>query len=151
MELWQFFGDLHPKLVHFPLVLLLAGLLFDLAGLLFKSDRARIGAHWAAKPLTAPGTIILLFAFISGIYAEPARSQHARHPADRFEPPLLGDDAPHLRLHHARPGRVAARRRAVPALGGEAQVGRPHAAPARRHLPLLLRRPGPVPLDRPAP
>ena len=66
MDLWQFFGDLHPKLVHFPLVLLLAGLLLDLAGLVFHSDRA----HWAAKIATAAGTVLLLFTFISGIYAE---------------------------------------------------------------------------------
>lgn len=66
MELWQTLGDLHPKLVHFPLVLLLAGLLFDLAGLTARSDRA----HWTGKSLTIAGTVTLLFSFICGIYAE---------------------------------------------------------------------------------
>src|SRR3954447_26325694 len=66
MDVWHFLGDLHPKLVHFPLVLLLAGLLFDLFGLLTSSDRA----HWAARVLTVGGTLTLLFAFICGIYAE---------------------------------------------------------------------------------
>src|SRR4051812_34134044 len=66
MELWQFLGDLHSKLVHFPLVLLLAGLLFDLGGLVARSDRS----HLAAKALTAAGTGMLLISFICGIYAE---------------------------------------------------------------------------------
>jgi uncharacterized membrane protein len=66
MDLWQSLGDLHPKLVHFPLVLLLAGLLFDLFGLLSRSDRA----NWAARALTVTGTVMLLFSFICGIYAE---------------------------------------------------------------------------------
>jgi uncharacterized membrane protein len=66
MDLWHLLGDLHPKLVHFPLVLLLAGLLFDLAGVISKTERA----HWAAKALTASGTVTLLFTFICGIYAE---------------------------------------------------------------------------------
>ncbi len=66
MELWQRLGELHPKLVQFPLVLLLMGLLFDLGGLLGRSRQA----HWAGKRLTALGTMGLLFAFICGIYAE---------------------------------------------------------------------------------
>ncbi len=66
MELWQFLGNLHPKLVQLPIVLLLAGLLFDLAGAVYKSARA----HWAAICCTAAGTLGLLFAFICGIYAE---------------------------------------------------------------------------------
>lgn len=66
MELWQFLGDLHPKLVHFPLVLLLAGLLFDLGGLIGRSERS----HWAARTVTVAGTIMLLISFICGIYAE---------------------------------------------------------------------------------
>jgi uncharacterized membrane protein len=66
MELWQFFGYLHPKLVQFPLVLLLVGLIFDAVGLFRRSERF----HWAAKILSATGTVFLLFAFICGIYAE---------------------------------------------------------------------------------
>ncbi len=66
MDLWHLLGDLHPKLVHVPLILLLAGLLFDLIGVSARSERA----HWAAKALTCVGTVGLLFAFICGIYAE---------------------------------------------------------------------------------
>ena len=66
MELWQFLGNLHPKLVQLPIVLLLAGLLFDLAGAVSKSARA----HWAGLCCTAASTLGLLFAFICGIYAE---------------------------------------------------------------------------------
>src|SRR3954453_4413026 len=66
MDLWHLLGDLHPKLVHVPIVLLLAGLLFDGIGLLAWSERA----HWAARALTCAGTVGLLFAFICGIYAE---------------------------------------------------------------------------------
>src|SRR4051794_13325674 len=67
MELWQFLGNLHPKLVQLPLVLLPAGLLFDLAGVL--RPRAE-WLHRAGKVLCVAGTVALLFAFICGIYAE---------------------------------------------------------------------------------
>ena len=66
MQFWQFLGDLHPKLVQFPLVLLIAGLIFDLFGLISRSPRC----HFAAKALSAAGTFFLLIAFICGIYAE---------------------------------------------------------------------------------
>jgi uncharacterized membrane protein len=66
MQFWQFLGDLHPKLVQFPLVLLLAGLIFDACGLLARSPRC----HFAAKAVSASGTFFLLVAFICGIYAE---------------------------------------------------------------------------------
>jgi len=66
MQYWQLLGDLHPKLVQFPLVLLLAGLIFDACGLLGRSPRC----HFAAKALSASGTFFLLIAFICGIYAE---------------------------------------------------------------------------------
>lgn len=66
MELWKLLGDLHPKLVQFPLVLLLSGLIFDLVGLIRRSARF----HWAALILSCAGTVTLLIAFICGIYAE---------------------------------------------------------------------------------
>jgi len=66
MQFWQFLGDLHPKLVQFPLVLLLAGLIFDVVGLAMRSERM----HFAAKLLSSAGTFFLLLAFICGIYAE---------------------------------------------------------------------------------
>ena len=56
MQFWQLLGDLHPKLVQFPLVLLLAGLIFDVCGLLARSPRC----HFAAKALSAAGTFSLL-------------------------------------------------------------------------------------------
>jgi uncharacterized membrane protein len=70
MDLWQLLGDLHPKLVHFPLVLLPAGLIFDLVGLLAPRGGRAERAHWAGRALTVCGTVMLLLGFISGIYAE---------------------------------------------------------------------------------
>ncbi|HEX4056265.1 MAG TPA: DUF2231 domain-containing protein [Tepidisphaeraceae bacterium] len=66
MQFWQFIGDLHPKLVQFPLVLLLAGLICDFAGLVFRSP----AFNKSGKALSAAGTFFLLIAFICGIYAE---------------------------------------------------------------------------------
>jgi uncharacterized membrane protein len=66
MELWQTLGNLHPKLVQFPLVLLLAGLIFDALGLIRRDRRF----NWAGGILSAAGTVFLLVAFICGIYAE---------------------------------------------------------------------------------
>ena len=66
MELWKLLGDLHPKLVQFPLVLLLTGLIFDSVGLIRRSSRF----HWAAVIISSAGTVLLLIAFICGIYAE---------------------------------------------------------------------------------
>jgi uncharacterized membrane protein len=66
MELWQTLGNLHPKLVQFPLVLLLAGLIFDAVGLIRCDGRF----NWAGGILSAAGTVTLLLAFICGIYAE---------------------------------------------------------------------------------
>jgi uncharacterized membrane protein len=66
MAFWQFLGDLHPKLVQFPLVLLLAGLVFDACGLVARSPRL----HFAAKALSVAGVFFLLLAFVCGVYAE---------------------------------------------------------------------------------
>ena len=83
MALWQWLGELHPKLVQFPLVLCLAGLGFDLWGWLRRSDRA----HWAGLCLTAAGTFGLLFTFICGIYAEisAGRAGISQHPIELHE------------------------------------------------------------------
>jgi uncharacterized membrane protein len=71
MEFWQLLGNLHPRLVQFPLVLLLAGLIFDAMGLFNRASPFAAGRfHFAAKILSAGGTFFLLFAFICGIYAE---------------------------------------------------------------------------------
>jgi uncharacterized membrane protein len=66
MAFWQFLGDLHPKLVQFPLVLLLAGLIFDACGLVARSPRL----HVAARALSTAGVFSLLLAFVCGVYAE---------------------------------------------------------------------------------
>ncbi len=66
MQFWQFLGDLHPRLVQFPLVLLLAGLICDAAGLIARSP----AFTKTAKALSLAGTFFLLIAFICGIYAE---------------------------------------------------------------------------------
>jgi uncharacterized membrane protein len=83
MQLWQLLGNLHPKLVQFPLVLLLVGLIFDAIGL----GRRSRSAHWAGMACTALGTLGLLFAFICGIYAEiwAGRAGIPHHPIELHE------------------------------------------------------------------
>ncbi|HVU51710.1 MAG TPA: DUF2231 domain-containing protein [Polyangia bacterium] len=66
MAFWQLLGDLHPKLVQFPLVLLLAGLIFDAGGLVARSPRL----HYAGRALSVAGVFFLLLAFVCGVYAE---------------------------------------------------------------------------------
>ncbi len=66
MEFSQLLGNLHLRLVPFPVVFLLAALLLDTAGLIWRSDKA----HWAGKLLMLAGTVTLLLAFICGISAE---------------------------------------------------------------------------------
>src|SRR5262249_44439100 len=66
MAFWHFLGDLHPKLVQFPLVLLLAGLVFAACGLVGRSPRL----HFAARALSIAGVFSLLLAFVCGVYAE---------------------------------------------------------------------------------
>jgi uncharacterized membrane protein len=66
MAFWQFLGDLHPKLVQFPLVLLVAGLSFDACGLVARSPRC----HFAGRALATAGVFFLLIAFVCGVYAE---------------------------------------------------------------------------------
>ena len=59
-------AELHPRLVPFPIVLLLTALLLDAAGLLRRDQRI----HQTAKWLMAVGTAFTLLAFICGICAE---------------------------------------------------------------------------------
>src|ERR1051326_8919296 len=66
MEWSHFLANWHPRLVPFPIVLLLLALVMDAAGLIFRSQRA----HWAGKWLMVAGTASLLLAFICGICAE---------------------------------------------------------------------------------
>jgi uncharacterized membrane protein len=66
MEIARLFGEQHPRLVQFPVVLLLTALIFDVAGLIWRSERS----HWCGKLLMCAGTISLLAAFICGIFAE---------------------------------------------------------------------------------
>jgi uncharacterized membrane protein len=66
MEIARFLGEQHPRLVQFPVVLLLTALLLDAAGLIWRSERS----HWCARLLMCAGTVMLLAAFICGIFAE---------------------------------------------------------------------------------
>src|SRR5580704_16977067 len=66
MEISLLLGELHPRLVPFPIVLLLTALLLDGVGLMWRSERL----HQTAKWLMAAGTASLLLAFICGICAE---------------------------------------------------------------------------------
>jgi uncharacterized membrane protein len=66
MEFSQLLAEWHPRLVPFPIVLLLTALLLDGFGVLLRNERA----HWAGKWLMLVGTSFLLLAFICGICAE---------------------------------------------------------------------------------
>jgi uncharacterized membrane protein len=66
MEISLWLAELHPRLVPFPIVLLLTALLLDAAGLLWRNERA----HHTAKWMMAAGTAFALLAFICGICAE---------------------------------------------------------------------------------
>jgi uncharacterized membrane protein len=66
MEISRLLAELHPRLVPFPIVLLLTALLLDGAGLIWRNGRA----HQTAKWLMAAGTASALLAFICGICAE---------------------------------------------------------------------------------
>jgi len=81
MELGRFLASLHPMLVHFPIVLLLLGVLCDWIFLCGKRD-ARFG--WAGLWLTLAGTASALVAFVCGILAETFASR-AGIPHDPME------------------------------------------------------------------
>jgi len=66
MEISRWLAELHPRLVPFPIVLLLTALLLDAAGLLWRNERA----HQMAKWLMVAGTVLTQLAFICGICAE---------------------------------------------------------------------------------
>lgn len=66
MELSQFFGRLHPVLVHFPIALLFTAFAFEVFAFLRKDDRA----GWTGQTLMILGTIGMMFTFISGNFAE---------------------------------------------------------------------------------
>src|SRR5262245_56249193 len=66
MEFSRFMAEQHPRLVAFPIVLLLAAVVLDLVGLIRRNDRA----HWAGRLAWLAGTSTLLLAFVCGICAE---------------------------------------------------------------------------------
>ena len=66
MEIARWLGEWHPRLVPFPVVLLLTALLLDAVGLVWRNERA----HWTGKLLMGLGTASLLLAFLCGICAE---------------------------------------------------------------------------------
>ena len=66
MELSKLFAAWHPALVHFPIGLLFLAFFFELYGYVAKDERA----SWAGLVTTIAGTVGLMFAFITGNYAE---------------------------------------------------------------------------------
>lgn len=73
MEISRIFASWHPFLVHLPLGLLYFAIALEVYGHLFRDKRA----SWAGFAATVCGTIGLLFAFITGNYAEiVAAHQH---------------------------------------------------------------------------
>ena len=66
MELERFFGFLHPALVHFPLVLLLASVGLEAIGFFRREPRYA----WAAQAALLVGVATMLVAFVAGNFAE---------------------------------------------------------------------------------
>jgi uncharacterized membrane protein len=66
MEISIWLAEQHPRLVAFPIVLLLSALGLDCVGLIGRNERA----HWAARLAWLAGTASLLGAFVCGICAE---------------------------------------------------------------------------------
>ena len=66
MELGRFIGFLHPMMVHFPLVLLLASAALEAVGFVRQERRYT----WAAQVLLLVGIASLLVAFVAGNFAE---------------------------------------------------------------------------------
>ena len=66
MELGRFFGFLHPALVHFPLVLLLASVALEAIGFFRREPRYA----WAAQMALLVGVALMLVAFVAGNFAE---------------------------------------------------------------------------------
>jgi uncharacterized membrane protein len=82
--------NIHPMIIHFPLVLLIVAVLFDALGLIIKKSKQTAGISWLEKSalvLYLFGTITLVAAFLTGRSAEdglnipshiiPALSDHA--------------------------------------------------------------------------
>lgn len=67
--------DIHPMLVHFPVALLLASVLFDVLGLIRRDERLHFAAHYTLVAGVAGG----LFAAVSGfLAAERMQERFAR-------------------------------------------------------------------------
>ena len=64
----EFLSELHPKLVHFPIALLIVYFLFELLGVIFKKDFLMKSAHL----LLFLGVLGALAAVLSGHQAEEA-------------------------------------------------------------------------------
>jgi len=82
--------NIHPMIIHFPLVLLIVAVLFDALGLIIKKSKQTAGISWLEKPalvLYLFGTMTLIAAFLTGRSAEdglnipshviPALTDHA--------------------------------------------------------------------------
>ena len=66
MEISRLLAALHPRLVPFPIVLLLTALVLDGVALIRRNEKLHVIAKW----FMATGTALLLLAFICGICAE---------------------------------------------------------------------------------
>ncbi len=80
MELARFLGELHPILVHFPIVFWLTAIVMDVAGFCARRER------WLAvgKGLLIAGTVSALYAVVCGIFAETWAAR-AGVPIERIE------------------------------------------------------------------
>lgn len=83
VEISKFFAAWHPALVHFPIGLLFLAFLFEIYGYVAKDERA----SWAGLVTTITGTVGLMFAFITGNYAEivAAHAQVPQNPIGNHE------------------------------------------------------------------
>lgn len=65
--------NIHPMIIHFPIVLLIIAVLFDALGLIMKNIKQTTGLYWLEKSalvLYLFGTITLVAAFLTGRSAE---------------------------------------------------------------------------------
>ncbi len=83
MELGRLFGFLHPALIHFPLVLLLAAFCLELVGFVRRDGRVA----GAARLTLIVGAVATLFAFVCGNFAEiwAARDGVPQEPMEQHE------------------------------------------------------------------
>src|SRR5947209_8179144 len=83
VELGRLLGSLHPALIHFPIVLLFAAFILELAGYVRRDDRvSQLG-----RTTLVVGAVTTLFAFVCGNFAEiwAARDGVPQEPMEQHE------------------------------------------------------------------